>query len=1596
MITKNPISFKLWCIILLGVILFIPLISAAEWDNIKSYDAETKTVTITNWLGLGNDLAKITLDYNTDYCISDCYAEGTTILYHEGQLMQDVYFTPNVVMNYKVLIQDGTIEKEYPIYENKCELINNKTTGLDDNICHNEFKEWGKDNIPNWKEYNKDNLPEGTYKWRLEGKKGKFENTDWIASWEGKEVTEWATFNSTFQNGLFLAYNMNNNNATIGYVNMTNTSSTAFPSFNATDCMNGNCSHFSGNGMMQSPSTLTNFSGTKTLNFWFKVNDSTNPQALFANGTYGLIALEGSAGVPLYFQARYNGDGVTYRTPYGIKNNTWYMVTITTDNDRNLTAYVNGTIAFSSYNNKSDGTSITNFNNIAWSWGYSPTDGGAFGGAIDEVYWWNRKLDVSEVKDLYNVGAGIFNSDSGTLIGGINAPPNNTIYTTQNASFNCWGYAVGQSLTNISLWTNASGTFAYNGSVAVSGSSASALFYRNFTNGAYNWTCSACGDAGGCNFVNETRIFNIQVPPIVYNLSLLHISPPDWKITNNSKLSFNCSANNYNILNTSLIINDLIVNTSANSSASTNYTYVLFTNSIAIPNPSNWTCRSCNSSICFTHNSNYDYGSFGVYKFALDTSTPSVSNAEVKPITNTTTNNINCYSNNTNFRGVGNVTLLVNNVVNTSKSSPVPIFVMDFDYPTTPKDRSIFNHTITKYGTMIGGSSPIIGNSYSFKGNASTYLKTPHINLGNNFTVSLWINYSELATTQMLISSDIGGTMFSSPNMFYTAGTNLYFYVNGTFGTAWTHGMTANNSYHLVLVRNFTTSELFINNVSKGSRLTPGNRIDTVFNIIGQLSGGSYPFSGEMDELYIFDRRLTNAEISDLYNIKAKSQRLWVEEVNQSFTTNLPSGQYNFTCKACSYGGNCLTSTAGGMLIDATIPLISYNSTYNPINNSYTNKNWFTIALNWVETNFQKVVYYLYDSANNLLDSFTSTDSTNKNHTFTDLDNATYRYNVTIWDTLNNTNSTELRTITSDASPPQFNVIAPNGYDLNVFAYLGTNYTFTVNMTSQFPNLDKCWVVWNGTNISITHPTTNYSCYTNTSFKFGFGNVALYANDTAGNLGFLNYTINSSVYFSSQTYNSQTTETKQETFTLNISFDISSYISSQVNLIYNGTSYTGNVTNNITTVTIDIPLINNMFTNKTNSFYWNINRFDGTNIISQNSTTYLQNVSRINLERCNATYNYPTINMTAFDETDGSAIIDLDVGTSYDYWIGSGTVKKENSFQDYDNESVSMCMFPNSSIFKIDQFIEYGDNNVTYTTRNYWQINHTITNVTQNLSLYLLKSTEITTFIIKVIDVTSVPIPDAYVYIQKYYPGTDEYKTVQVVKTDSNGKTVGFYQTETVDYRHIIVVDGVTVLTTGRGKIFAESAPYTLTFTIGEVGEVPWNQFNNLADLTYNMSYSNNTHKISFSYSDTSGVGEGARLYVLKDIGNDTSNVCNTSLALSSGLITCDLSSYSSGKFYSRGFITRSGVEYLVDFQIYELSDIIQTFGKAGLFLAWLLIITAGMLFLLNPVVGIWGTTGMVIFVTLIGLASFSPLFIFGMIAIGIVLTILFGKGGGY
>ena len=107
-------SFFLCIVVCVVSAILIPLASGWDWDNVKSFDdskGEYGEITIVNALGLGDDIAKYTLEKNTDQCLVNCWAEGTVTFYEPNTLFEDMTFKNQFLLDKKVNYQ-FYIEKE--------------------------------------------------------------------------------------------------------------------------------------------------------------------------------------------------------------------------------------------------------------------------------------------------------------------------------------------------------------------------------------------------------------------------------------------------------------------------------------------------------------------------------------------------------------------------------------------------------------------------------------------------------------------------------------------------------------------------------------------------------------------------------------------------------------------------------------------------------------------------------------------------------------------------------------------------------------------------------------------------------------------------------------------------------------------------------------------------------------------------------------------------------------------------------------------------------------------------------------------------------------------------------------------------------------------------------------------------------------------------------------------------------------------------------------------------------------------------------------------------------------------------------------------
>lgn len=578
-------------------------------------------------------------------------------------------------------------------------------------------------------------------------------------------------------------------------------------------------------------------------------------------------------------------------------------------------------------------------------------------------------------------------------------------------------------------------------------------------------------------------------------------------------------------------------------------------------------------------------------------------------------------------------------------------------------------------------------------------------------------------------------------------------------------------------------------------------------------------------------------------------------------------------------------------------------------------------------------------------------------------------------------------------------------YPTDGLSILSTYLTFNSTITPIIGDLSNATIyIWYSNHSIFNKTTTALSGddITNVSWNITDIDVGNYywnvhSCDNGNRCGFSesNFTMENGFVVNSSIYDNNTYETDTEIFEFNITVP-SSVINVLATLNYNGTDHQATVECEGVSCSlrssIDIPLLSGTSPQSVD-FYFQAEIYGGSNVLYTNLTSGTQNISRIFLDKCNATLGNVTLNFTSVIEGNQTRINPFYFDGTFFYWLGNGTTRKNVSISNYTAGETSLCITPKDEDFITTATIEYsyeeeGGVNVTYVPRNYYFQEATLNNITQNITLFLLDEEDATTFILEVKDNNLIAVPDALINIQRYYPGEGVFKTVQIAKTDSNGETVGFYKTEVVDYRHIITQNGTVLLSTSEGKVVGKDVPFTLTFIIGEGLDYPWSVFEDNEDISTSLTFNDTTNMFYFSYIDTSGTNTYGGLLVTKPSSSNYSEtiICNVSSISSSATLTCNVTGYS-GEIIAKGYVINpSTLAELLNKFISTARDV---FDKTGLILAWFIILTAGMAFIWNPTAGIVAVNGAIIFTNLIGLASFNPIFIFSVLGGSIILLIL-------
>ena len=453
----------------------ISIVSAFEFDNVKTYDPVIREVLVKNsFIGIPTtEVGKIRLNTPLNVKVGLGYQKVAEFNLNAFQDYEDIIKSINFYDLNKKDWEANQLSKDFDIkYKTlqKYEVDDYKTDCIEDKVIvdektiidekenttqtctsvkvgsHTETREiWTKIMQTNLQKDQSmtiglfTNVNEGDY-------------VEWIPKIYGLDIKEFASWEASLNSGFTNAYEFNEIAGTtasdsVGTDDGTASNSRVFTSEIA-GILNTSADFSQGNDLINLGTPLIANAGAFTISAWVYTGGTING-AIFSQYASGdaermLFYVEDVTNRKLFLQIGNSGNVVS-ATSY--PTNEWFLATVTRSNTNNVSIYLNGDHDISGINSNG----IKQVNSIIGSYGTSFWHDKY----IDEVYVWDRELTASEIKNYYNEGSPPYineSSDQSPTIIFNNAVDQN--YTSpQNLYFNFTAYD-DVNLTDVKLYIN--------------------------------------------------------------------------------------------------------------------------------------------------------------------------------------------------------------------------------------------------------------------------------------------------------------------------------------------------------------------------------------------------------------------------------------------------------------------------------------------------------------------------------------------------------------------------------------------------------------------------------------------------------------------------------------------------------------------------------------------------------------------------------------------------------------------------------------------------------------------------------------------------------------------------------------------------------------------------------------------------------------------------------------------------------------------------------------------------------------------------------------------------------------------------------------
>ena len=196
-------------------------------------------------------------------------------------------------------------------------------------------------------------------------------------------------------------------------------------------------------------------------------------------------------------------------------------------------------------------------------------------------------------------------------------------------------------------------------------------------------------------------------------------------------------------------------------------------------------------------------------------------------------------------------------------TGPAAHYAMDDDAGGTElRDVTGYNRHGTLDGATLGGATLATGGSLNVSGGAQGVVPGEGLGEITDFTVSMWIQPSELAALQTVIGQGVSTPTFAV--LVQDGDLNWFSGEAPEFGVA--GAITAGTKYHVVASYTATQAVLYLDGVAVATQDDPVevsiDPLDSYF--IGAFDGG-LAFSGLIDDVQIYDRVISADDVAELF-----------------------------------------------------------------------------------------------------------------------------------------------------------------------------------------------------------------------------------------------------------------------------------------------------------------------------------------------------------------------------------------------------------------------------------------------------------------------------------------------------------------------------------------------------------------------------------------------------------------------------------------------------------------------------------------------------------------------------------------------------------